>query len=130
MVRKLTVALALVVSTSVVLAGTPADAAHSPATPGSAGAGDPYYPLDGNGGYDVKHYDLAIRYAPATDALAGVVKIRARATQRLSAFNLDLDGLTIRSITVDGRAARWSRSGTELTVTPRRSLGKGHTFDT
>jgi aminopeptidase N len=130
MMRKLALALVLAVSTSVVLAGTPAGAASSPGTPGSAGAGDPYYPLDGNGGYDVKHYDLAIKYAPASDALAGVVKIRALATQRLSAFNLDLDGLTIRSVTVDGRPAKWSRDGTELTVTPRRSLSKGHAFDT
>jgi aminopeptidase N len=128
MMRKLAVVLA--VSTSVVLAGGPAGAAPPPATPGSVGIGDPYYPLDGNGGYDVKHYDLAIRYNPASDSLAGVADIRARATQRLSAFNLDLDGLTIRSITVDGHAAKWSRSGTELTVTPRRSLGKGHDFDT
>src|SRR5690349_12465086 len=130
MVRKLVLALVLAVSTSVVLAGAPAGAAGSPATPGSAGAGDPYYPLDGNGGYDVKHYDLTIKYAPASDALAGVVKIRALATQRLSAFNLDLDGLTIRSVTVAGRPAKWSRDGTELTVTPRRPLRKGHLFDT
>jgi aminopeptidase N len=130
MVRKLALALVLTLSTSVVLAGAPADAAGSPGTPGAPGIGDPYYPLDGNGGYDVQHYDLAIRYAPATDALAGLVRIRAKATQRLSAFNLDLDGLTIRSITVDGRPARWSRVGTELTVTPRRTLDKGHLFDT
>jgi aminopeptidase N len=128
MIRKLAVVLA--VSTSVVLAAGPAGAAPSPATPGPAGIGDPYYPLDGNGGYDVKHYDLAIKYTPASDALAGVADIRARATQRLSAFNLDFDGLTIRSITVDGHAAKWSRDGTELTVTPRRSLSKGHAFDT
>jgi aminopeptidase N len=136
MMRKLAVALVLALSTSagltgsVVLAGSPAGAASPPATPGSPGIGDPYYPLDGNGGYDVQHYDLAIRYAPASDSLAGVVQIRARATQRLSAFNLDLDGLTIRSITVNGRSATWSRNGTELTVTPRRSLSKGHLFDT
>jgi aminopeptidase N len=130
MARKPAVALALAVCTSLVLAAAPAGAAPAPATPGAAGAGDPYYPLDGNGGYDVQHYDLAIRYAPASKALAGVVKIHARATQRLSAFDLDLDGLTIRSITVDGRPARWSRSGTELTVTPGRPLSNGHSFDT
>jgi aminopeptidase N len=122
--------MAVVVSTSVALVGTPAGAHSSSASPGSAGAGDPYYPLDGNGGYDVKHYDLAIKYTPATDGMTGVVKMRAQATQRLSAFNLDLDGLTIRSVTVDGRAAKVSRSGTEVTVTPRSSLSKGHTFDT
>lgn len=129
MMRTLAVALILALPTPVALAGRPADAL-SPATPGSAGIGDPYFPLDGNGGYDVKHYDLAIRYAPATKQLAGVVRIRASATQRLSAFNLDLDGLTIRSITVDGRPAPWSRAGTELTVTPRRPLAQGAPFDT
>jgi aminopeptidase N len=131
MMRKLAMTLVLVLSASVVTAGGPASAAApAPATPGAPGAGDPYFPIDGNGGYDVKHYDLAIRYAPASKALAGAVTIRARATQRLSAFDLDLDGLTIRSVTVDGRPARWSRAGTELTVTPRRSLDKGHLFDT
>ena len=130
MVRKLILALVLAVSASAVLSGTPAGAAPAPATPGAPGIGDPYYPLDGNGGYDVRHYDLAIRYSPATDALAGAVRIRAVATQRLSAFNLDLDGLTVRSITVDGRPARWSRAGTELTVTPGRPLGRGHAFVT
>src|SRR3569623_534462 len=130
MVQKLALALVVAVSTSVVLAGAPADAASPSGTPGAPGAGDPYYPLDGNGGYDVQHYDLAIKYAPATDALAGVVRIQTRVTQLLSAFILDLDGLTIRSITVDGRPAAWSRAGTELTVTPRRTLGSGRLFDT
>ena len=43
----------------------------------------------------------------------------ARATQNLSSFNLDLDGLTVRSIRVDGRSANWARDGDELTITPR-----------
>ena len=31
-------------------------------SPGAAGMGDRYFPIDGNGGYDVKHYrlDLAL----------------------------------------------------------------------
>ena len=53
--------------------------------------GDEYFPLDGNGGYDVKHYDLDLAYDPATDTLTGVARIEARATQNLSSFNLDLD---------------------------------------
>ena len=58
------------------------------------------------------------RYDPATDVLAGVATIEATATQNLSSFNLDLDGLTVRSISVDGRSRAWSRDGGELTVTP------------
>ena len=44
--------------------------------PGAPGIGDPYFPLDGNGGYDVEHYDLDIAYDPATDVLRGVATIQ------------------------------------------------------
>ena len=73
--------------------------------PGAPGIGDPYYPLDGNGGYDVRHYLLDVTYTPDTDKLAGVATMSARATQNLSAFNLDLEGLTVRSVLVNGRSA-------------------------
>jgi aminopeptidase N len=98
---------------------------------GAPGVGDPYYPLYGNGGYDVKHYLLRVSYDPATDRLVGVATISARATENLCRFNLDLQGLTVRSVKVDGRPARWSRSQDhELTVTPRHPLEKGHRFTT
>jgi Peptidase family M1 domain/Peptidase M1 N-terminal domain len=98
--------------------------------PGAPGAGDPYFPLDGNGGYDVRHYDLDVRYDPATDVLTGVATIRARATQNLSSFNLDLDGLTVRSIEVNHHRATWTRDGGELTVSPSRGLRDDRRFTT
>ena len=85
--------------------------------PGAPGIGDPYFPLDGNGGYDVKHYGLDVAYDPATDVLRGVATIKARATQNLSSFNLDLEGMTVRSIRVNGRRATW---------TPRRRRADRH----
>ncbi|MGH8838950.1 MAG: hypothetical protein ACRDVO_06785, partial [Jiangellaceae bacterium] len=33
--------------------------------PGAPGLGDTYYPTYGNGGYDVRHYDLEVAYDPA-----------------------------------------------------------------
>ncbi|MFG1623052.1 M1 family aminopeptidase [Kribbella sp. NPDC049227] len=99
-------------------------------TPGAVGAGDPYFPTDGNGGYDVKHYLLDVRYAPATNRLTGVATISARATQNLSRFNLDLQGLTVRSIIVNGRPADWSRAADELTVKPRSGLPTSKDFTT
>jgi hypothetical protein len=39
-------------------------------TPGSSGLGDPMFPNAGNGGYDVKNYDLALDYAPTANQLA------------------------------------------------------------
>jgi aminopeptidase N len=98
---------------------------------GAAGVGDDYYPLYGNGGYDVKHYLLRVSYDPATDRLAGVATISARATESLCRFNLDFQGMTVRSVVVDGKRAGWSRSQDhELTVMPRHSLKEGRRFTT
>lgn len=99
-------------------------------SPGATSIGDPYFPGDGNGGYDVQAYDLDLRYTPSTDVLAGRATIRARATQNLSTFTLDLDGLTVRQVLVDGKPARWSRRADELTVRPARGLERKHTFTT
>jgi hypothetical protein len=96
--------------------------------PGAAGIGDPYFPKDGNGGYDVSHYDLNIAYTPKSRVLRGVATITAKATQDLSAFNLDLDGLTVRSVKVGGRAAKWRLEGGELTIVPRAWLHRGKAF--
>src|SRR5919198_3505177 len=57
--------------------------------PGSDGLGDPFFPLAGNGGYDVRHYTLDLAYDRATNRLDGDVTILARAEQSLSSFNLD-----------------------------------------
>ncbi|KQQ93335.1 hypothetical protein ASF62_16720 [Leifsonia sp. Leaf325] len=99
-------------------------------SPGAPGIGDPYFPLSGNGGYDVKHYGLNIDYVPVTDVLTGRALITAKATQNLSRFDLDLHGLTVKSITVNGHKASWTRSGDELVVTPRSALRKGLPFFT
>jgi aminopeptidase N len=110
------------------LAAAPATAGGPRFTPGSPGVGDDYYPTYGNGGYDVAHYDLDVAYVPATDRLSGRATITARATQNLSSFNLDLVGLTVTDVEVDGRDAAWRRAGNELTVTPRKGLRDGRRF--
>jgi hypothetical protein len=96
--------------------------------PGSSGLGDPYFPLDGNGGYDVKHYFLDLKYHPDSDVLEGTATISAVATQNLSRFNLDFVGLTIDRLNVNGSAAARTRNGQELIVTPNRGLPKGDKF--
>jgi hypothetical protein len=98
--------------------------------PGAPGIGDDYFPLDGNGGYDARHYTLDLGYDPASDVLTGVATIRAKATQDLSQFNLDLDGLEVRGIEVDGRDVAFRRDGQELTVVPSRGIRDGARFTT
>jgi aminopeptidase N len=97
-------------------------------TPGGSGVGDPFFPRAGNGGYDVTHYDLDLAYEPDTAHLTGTATISARATRDLSAFDLDLKGLDVRAVTVDGKSARWNRAGQELTVRPQDDLGADATF--
>ncbi|MFI1363146.1 M1 family metallopeptidase [Streptomyces griseochromogenes] len=97
-------------------------------TPGSAGVYDPYFPKAGNGGYDVGHYALTLDYTPGSRHLTGKAVITARATKDLTAFDLDLAGLDVDSVTVEGRPALWNRTGQELTVRPHDDLRKGETF--
>jgi aminopeptidase N len=110
---------------------------------GADGVGDEYFPYAGNGGYDVKHYDLDISYTPppVTNPPTPVANLRGRfdgvatielvAKKDLDAFNLDLRGLAVRSVTVDGKPARWSQAQDdqarrwEVTVRPRPKLTRG-----
>ncbi|MCX5362629.1 M1 family metallopeptidase [Streptomyces sp. NBC_00124] len=98
-------------------------------TPGGSGVRDPYFPKAGNGGYDVAHYALRLSYDPDAEHLSGTAAVTARATQNLSAFDLDLKGLDVEEVTVEGEKARWNRSGQELTVRPGDELDKGETFE-
>lgn len=123
--------VALLVVVSVVLATVPEVAVASEAPefgPGAPGVGDPYFPLDGNGGYDVRHYGLDVEYDPDTDLLEGEATITAHADQNLSSFNLDLVGLEVHEVEVDGRPAEWTRDGDELTIVPERGLHRGSRF--
>jgi hypothetical protein len=106
------------------LAGAPAaaEAGGISFKPGAPGIGDPYFPLDGNGGYDVSHYGLTISYDPDSDVLRGVAKLDITAKQDLSSFNLDLIGMNVRLALVDGWPARVTRSGGEMTVKPLKGI--------
>ncbi len=96
--------------------------------PGADGAGDPYFPKYGNGGYDVAGYDLDLRYDPKTGKLSGRATITATATQDLSSFDFDLAHLKASKITVEGVAATSRVSKNELTVTPAAGIPNGRKF--
>ena len=93
---------------------------------GAAGIGDPYWPLDGNGGIDVTSYAISNRYALAKKRLSGRTAIRMRATSDLTSFSLDFL-LKVSKVTVDGAPAGFTRTdgGHELRITPAQPLAVG-----
>ncbi|MER6566019.1 M1 family metallopeptidase [Streptomyces sp. NPDC001093] len=119
-------ALATVPAVLAALLGATGPTTAGPA--GGSGAGDPYFPLSGNGGYHVRHYGLTLRYDTSSRHLDGRAVLSARATQNLGRFDLDLDGLRVTGVTVDGTPAAFRRVGQELVVTPRRTLRAGRDF--
>lgn len=127
----------LVLYLSLGLAAAPTTPAQSEATPvasvpspGAPGIGDPYFPLLGNGGYDVLHYTIEIDLDVERGVIRdGLTTIDAVATQALSAFNLDYRGPRIRSVGVDGTPAAFTREGGELTVTPAAPIAAGEPFN-
>jgi aminopeptidase N len=116
--------LAAVVVAMATSAAPAAASHHSAPSPGSAGIGDVLFPTLGNGGYDARHYSLAVRYPTADPGTTvhGRVTMFARATQALSSFNLDFSGDSVGSVKVDGRDAGWTWSDGEIVITPRHAL--------
>src|SRR4051812_22540314 len=99
------------------------------ATPGAPGLNDRLFPLEGNGGYDVQHYDVDLTYGNQfTDPVDGTVNILARATQSLSRFDLDFSGRSVGAVAVNGQAASFRRDGQELIITPKRAVSNGSLF--
>jgi aminopeptidase N len=95
---------------------------------GSPGLGDPFFPLAGNGGYDVSNYSLTLDYTPASDRLVATDAVTATATQDLSSFDLDLRGFAITRLLVNGVAASYTRDGQELVIEPRSGIKSGSKF--
>lgn len=115
------------------LAGSPQPGGQETAAldprPGAAGIGDPYYPRDGNGGYDALSYDVSLAYDPERKHLTGDSTLTARATQDLSSFNLDLRKLEVSSVEVNGRQAKFARQHEfELVITPAEPIADGSRF--
>ncbi|HET6668155.1 MAG TPA: M1 family metallopeptidase [Intrasporangium sp.] len=116
---------ATVAALALAVTAAPALAAE---TVGSPGAGDPFFPLAGNGGLDVANYSLDLAYDPPSHLLSGTATLQVRATQDLSRFDLDLRGFDLGTVTVNGATASVARDGQELVITPSDALRIGDAF--
>lgn len=96
-----------------------------PARAGERGLGDSLYAGLGNSGYDVKHYALALDFDGVH--LEGEATISLIPTERLQSFFLDLTGLTVDEVWVDGAPASFNQQE-ELEIAPEDALDVGREY--
>lgn len=97
---------------------------------GAPGIGDTLFPLLGNGGYDVQHYDLTLDVNMQYNTLVATARLTALATQDLNAFNLDFRDLLITRLEVNGAPAAFRREDVhELVITPADEIPTGASFE-
>jgi aminopeptidase N len=89
---------------------------------------EPFFPRAGNVGYDALRYGVQLSFTPRNGRIRSTATIDALATRRLSRFSLDLFGLEVTSVTVDGEAARFNRGRGKLKIEPRTPVGVGNGF--
>jgi aminopeptidase N len=93
-----------------------------------SGYGDRIYPLLGDVGLDVTHYDLSLRSDPRIDSVSGRAVLSVTATRELPQINLDYSGPPLKGVKVNGQAARSARSGEKLLILPPQPIAQGAAF--
>ena len=87
---------------------------------------DPYLPRHGHAGVHVTRYELELDYRVASNRLSARARLHATATRASSRFVLDLVGLRVSRITVNGRrVTRWSHRRGALSIVPDAPLAIG-----
>lgn len=89
---------------------------------------DPYVPERGNLGYEATAYELDLRYAISSNRLDARAHISATASVPLRRFCLDLVGLRVSKVAVNGRPARWRQRTGKVEITPDAPLVHGDSF--
>ncbi|WP_088317377.1 M1 family metallopeptidase [Kineosporia sp. R_H_3] len=90
--------------------------------PAEGSAGDPYRPKSGDDAYRVLRYDVDLDYRVASNRLDATVALSVLTRRATSRLHVDLAGLRVVKVLVDGRPARYVHRGRKLVVTlPRQA---------
>ena len=127
--------LLLLAGTSLALArqtALPLPALPPPAMPtgftAPTGYGDSIYPLLGDAGLDVTHYDLSITSDPRRDAIAGRAELSITALRDLSQISLDFAGPKVLGVKLGSGAVRHVQVGEKLLILPPAPVASGTAF--
>ncbi|WP_309109117.1 M1 family metallopeptidase [Arthrobacter sp.] len=97
--------------------------------PASRPLPDPYTPGHGSADYQVSRYELYLDYRVATNRLSGHAAITARSSTSMDTITLNLSGLRVLKVQLDGRRVRrFSQRGNQLIIVPADPLPTGTDF--
>ncbi|SMY12532.1 M1 family metallopeptidase [Brevibacterium jeotgali] len=87
---------------------------------------DPYIPESGHDDYTVEHYDLDLDYRLGPNRLDGTARLSVRALEDIGSLKVDLVGLGVDRVRVDGRRVRFRQHRRHVDVTlPATTRGDG-----
>jgi aminopeptidase N len=89
---------------------------------------DPFFPEFGNNGINALQYDINLDVRPVTGEIFASTKVAIRALKELERFRLDLHGLDVTSVKIDGTTAKFNRDGDKLVVVPAQPIALGRLF--
>jgi aminopeptidase N len=98
-----------------------ADPAKSTTSTSTRQAPDSLFPEQGSTRYDVKHYAIGLTFKTSGEIKAKTTLV-AKAKKRLKSVSLDLEGLIVDSVTVNGHKADFSRRDNKLIIKPSEVL--------
>lgn len=101
-------------------------AAAAAAAPKGSG-NEPFFPHAGDRGINALNYHVRLVYS-GSSRIRAVMAMRARARARLHTVKLDLDGLDVSEVKVDGGGERFSRGHEKLVVHLLDPIPKGQQF--
>lgn len=122
----------VVVALASVACSAERDAVGDGADPAAASAQDAgYFPGVGTDTIDVVAYAVDAEVTiDGVDRLDAVATLDITALEPLDSFELDLTGLTVGEVLVDGEAATATTTATKLNVTPATPIRRGARFET
>jgi aminopeptidase N len=82
---------------------------------------DSLFPEVGSSRYDVKHYGINLTYRTSGEIEAKTT-LAAKTRKPLRSFSLDLEGLTVDKVLLNGHKAAFSRRDNKLIIKPSKAL--------
>jgi aminopeptidase N len=89
---------------------------------------DPFFPSLGNNGIDVTNYGIDLDIDPISGVVKGRTALTIKAETRLTSFSLDLHGMNISSVQVNGAAAKFTRTRDKVRIVPGKAIAAAKTF--